>query len=196
MLKSKIEKVLEDGTPDGDREIMILEEGETIESVRNPEKRKEALDLVDLLKVEFDANCTPRVPGTPGILGKIVKKYKQDPKTFVYRYVGSDDTSIPSDDPGIPAVLTEKYTAMRAQFFHLLLDHFLPTCPPTQEEHIAEIRQLLREGIDTIDVDTCYNSTFFVLAVHKALKKNNLPMIDCVIWTEFARNYTVLMMSK
>lgn len=193
MLKSKIENVLEDGTT-MEREIMILEEGETLESVRNPEKRKEALALVESLKVEFDTNCTPRVPGNVNLItSKVVITYKQD-SNQIFRPIPFEKAK--KKRSGTDAVLTEKYTAMRKQFFQLLLDHFLPTCPPTQEEQMAEIHQLLHEGVDTIDADTCYNSTFVVFAVHKALSRNKIPMIDCQLWSTFAHNYTVIMMGS
>ncbi len=196
MLKSKIANVLKDGTQNGEHEVMILEEGETLESVRNPEKRQEVLALVELLKVEFNTNCTPRIPSKVNpITSKVVITYKQD-SNQIHRPLPFEKGSGSLGDAGTDAVLTEKYTAIRDQLLQILLDNFLPTSPPTREELMTEVRQLLREGVDTINVDTCYNATFAIFVVHKALKKNNLPMVDGPVWGEFSRNYTRIVMGE
>ncbi len=196
MLKSKITKVLKDGTQNGEREIMILEEGETLESVRYPEKRQEVLALVESLKVEFNTNCTPRIPSKVSpITSKVVITYKQD-SNQIYRPLPFEKASASLEDTGTDAILTEKYTAIRDQFLQMLLDNFLPTSLPTHEELMAEIRQLLREEDNPINVDTCYNATFAIYAVHMALKRNSLPMVDGPVWGEFSRNYTNLVMGE
>ncbi len=147
-------------------EFMALEEGETLESVRNPEKRKEALDLLEQMKAEWEAKCTP---GTP------------DENTYGQIKCGT-----------LPKT-SARFNSMSNQLFQLLMDHFLPTRPPEDENMILEIRRILDN--EEIDADTCYNSTFCCYVIRIALKDYHLPIETAKLWKTFTHNYCSLVMS-
>lgn len=177
MLKATMKNPRGSGSTTLLRDFMVLEEGETLVSVRNPAKRQEALDLLEQIKVEYDTNCTPGkfdhpklvpLPGQPGCYRRI--------------------------DGGTPAALTARFNAMTNRLFQMLLDNFLPTRPPEEREMVEEIGQLLRNS--EINLETCYNSTFCIHVIRKALKDYKLPIIQARLWKTFAGPYCALVMAS
>lgn len=148
-------------------DFMVLEEGETLVSIRNPEKRQEALDLLEQIKIEFDTNCSHGV-------GAVLNG--------------------PNQRPGQPAMRTARFNAMTNRLFQMLMDHFLPTRPPEEREMKEELTRLLKHE-DTINIGTCYNSTFAVYIVRKALKDYKLPIVSARLWKTFAGPYCGLVMA-
>ena len=147
MLKATMERPQGAGKHTYLRDFMVLEEGETLSSVRNPQKRGEALALLDRLKAEYDRHG-----------------------------------------------LSTRFNVIANKLYQLLLTHFLPTRPPEEREMVEEIGRLLRyEG--TVDLETCYNSTFCVHIIRKALKDYKLPMIRAKLWKPFATVYTGLVLA-
>ena len=152
-------------------------EGETLVSVRNPAKRQEALDLLEQIKIEHETNCTPFILGRP-------KFIPLPGQPGCYRRISGNT----------PAVLTARFNAMTNRLFQMLLDHFLPTRPPEEREMKEEISRLLRHP-ETVDIETCYNSTFAVYIVRTALKDYELPLVSARLWKAFAGPYTGLVMA-
>ena len=181
MLKATMESPQGSGNHTLLRDFMVLEEGETLSSVRKPEKRKEALELLDRIKVEFEANCTQYVP---------------DPLGATWRVIPQPNGTYKKErlDTGTPGKRSARFNAMTNRLFQLLLDEFLPTRPPEEREMAEDIRRLLRhEG--SVNVDTCYNSTFAVWILRKALKHYQLPIIHARLWKPIALQYCALVMA-
>lgn len=167
------------------RDFMVLEEGETLnsDSVRNPKKRQEALDLLEHIKVVYEKKCTPYIPDPNGKSWQVVPR-----KNGTYKHVYVET--------GTPAVLTAQFNSLVNQLFELLIEYFLPTRPTGDADMMQEIRCRLTEGKDSIDVNTCYNSTFCVHIMTVALNEYSLPMMMARLWKAFSQNYTNLVMSS
>lgn len=148
-------------------DFMVLEEGETLVSVRNPGKRQEALDLLEQIKVEYDTNCTSYKSGWC-----ISGVYRNEQHQRV----------------------TARFNSMTNRLFQMLLDNFLPTRPPEEREMVEEIGRLLKHP-ETINIETCYNSTFAIYIIRKALKDYELPLVMARLWKVFAGPYCALVMS-
>lgn len=86
---------------------------------------------------------------------------------------------------------TAKFFSRTNQLFQLILDNFLPTHPPTDNEMLVEIGQMF---LDDINPNTCYNSTFATIIIRKALKDYQLPIIQAKLWKQFALEYVGLVM--
>ncbi len=163
MLKASMKGRQASGTSTYLRDFVVLEEGETLSSIRKPEQRKRALKLLDKIKDEYENHCSkPRLNC--------------------------------SWSTRQTTTLTPRFNSLTNWLFRLLMNEFLPTRPPEEREMVEEIGRLLRYE-DTIDIDTCYNSTFCVYVIRKALKDYKLPVIQAKLWKAFATNYTGLVMA-
>lgn len=93
------------------------------------------------------------------------------------------------------------YFRKTEELFEHLMDHFLPTVPPSLDSAVQECGDLLkrRGKFDSIDPkagwDKCYPSTFAVMIVRDGLKYKKLPMIQAPNWKRFAKNYTSIVMA-
>ena len=89
--------------------------------------------------------------------------------------------------------------SMINELLQFLLDHFIPTVPPTEIEMVEEIRSLLGIGGSYIWHDqkwkTCYNSTFAVYIIRDALKYRKLPIVQASRWKKFAVEYVGLVLA-
>lgn len=140
-----------------------LEDSENPNTVRNIEKRKEAMDLLEELRVLADAECEYKAVG----------RWHVKPSA--------------------------KFLSKTNELFVLLNKYFMPTCPPTEQDMVDELRQIIFNS-DELDF-TCpiwmesYNSGFAILIVRHALKYYKLPIIQASGWKLFATNYSGLVMA-
>lgn len=101
-----------------------------------------------------------------------------------------------------------KFMSKTNQIFNLLMKYFLPTVPPSQDQSLKEMKEMVfsRNDVEGAGLDdnggysdprwmTCYNATFAVLVIRTALKDYNLPIVKANGWKRFATIYCGLVMA-
>ena len=94
-----------------------------------------------------------------------------------------------------------QYFSKTNELYKHLIDHFLPTIPPSYEDAVQECGDMLKRRGKYAGAHaqahwrTCYNSTFAIMIVRDGLKNRQLPMIQAAWWKPFAKNYTKIIMA-
>lgn len=105
---------------------------------------------------------------------------------------------------------TARFMSKMNELGDLVMEYFLPTHPPTDQEMLDEIRESIfglsspdgparsispRPVIELCDWRTCYNSTFAVMIARMALRDYKLPFIQARCWKRFVQVFAGLVMA-
>ncbi len=116
-----------------------------------------------------------------------------------------------------------KWTSKANELYKLLKEYFIPTVPPSGEEHLEQIREYVW-GLKVISIKlvqgktqtrmernsdrevaakdfdderwmTSYHATFGIMMIRRALVRDKLPMTCANGWSDFAKVYAGLVMA-